>query len=214
METYNIIAEEFDKTRTSQWNCVRQFLNTLPSFSLVADVGCGNGKYFNYRKDLVVIGNDASTNLVEIANKRQNAYVTISNGLHLPYRSEGFDACICVAVLHHIYTAELRIQFIQQLVRILKPGATCFIVVWALEQHIKPKWRKTEGDGNYLVPWGDKADRWYHLFNKKEVDELFGSLTGIVIDSISWEMDNWCITFTKLKSFKEENNIVIYNEAS
>lgn len=28
--------------------------------SIVADLGCGNGKYFNIRKDITVIGTDRS----------------------------------------------------------------------------------------------------------------------------------------------------------
>lgn len=39
---YNNIAEEFDRTRTSLWNCVIKFLDTFPSDSKILDVGCGN----------------------------------------------------------------------------------------------------------------------------------------------------------------------------
>lgn len=33
----------------------------LPAGAIVADVGCGNGKYFGVRQDLAVIGSDRST---------------------------------------------------------------------------------------------------------------------------------------------------------
>ena len=61
---YNNIAEEFDKTRTSLWRCVIDFLDTFPADSKILDVGCGNGKYMNYRNDIQMKGIDISINLV------------------------------------------------------------------------------------------------------------------------------------------------------
>jgi hypothetical protein len=39
---------------------VRQFIDGLPPGAVVADVGCGNGKYFGVRKDIAVLGSDVS----------------------------------------------------------------------------------------------------------------------------------------------------------
>jgi hypothetical protein len=39
---------------------VRAFLEGLPANAVVADVGCGNGKYFGVRRDLAVLGSDRS----------------------------------------------------------------------------------------------------------------------------------------------------------
>jgi len=36
---YNNIAEEFDRTRTSLWKCVINFLDTFPADSKILDVG-------------------------------------------------------------------------------------------------------------------------------------------------------------------------------
>lgn len=46
--------------RFSVWPKVREFLESLPPCSVVADVGCGNGKYFGVRDDLMVLGSDRS----------------------------------------------------------------------------------------------------------------------------------------------------------
>ena len=46
--------------RFAIWPKVREFIDGLPSGALVADVGCGNGKYFGVRDDIVVIGSDRS----------------------------------------------------------------------------------------------------------------------------------------------------------
>ncbi|KAG5464097.1 hypothetical protein LSCM1_00277 [Leishmania martiniquensis] len=45
-KVYSAIADHFSCTRYKAWPQVSSFLEGLPPFSLVADVGCGNGKYF------------------------------------------------------------------------------------------------------------------------------------------------------------------------
>ncbi|CBZ26116.1 conserved hypothetical protein [Leishmania mexicana MHOM/GT/2001/U1103] len=45
-DVYSAIADHFSSTRYKAWPQVSAFLESLPPFSLVADVGCGNGKYF------------------------------------------------------------------------------------------------------------------------------------------------------------------------
>lgn len=47
--------------RFAIWPRVRDFIMGLPAGAVVADVGCGNGKYFGVRQDLAVIGSDRST---------------------------------------------------------------------------------------------------------------------------------------------------------
>ncbi|KEP65699.1 UNVERIFIED_CONTAM: methyltransferase domain-containing protein [Hammondia hammondi] len=42
---YDRIAKHFSHTRYKPWPKVRAFLEGLPKYSLVVDVGCGNGKY-------------------------------------------------------------------------------------------------------------------------------------------------------------------------
>lgn len=43
---YNAIASHFSASRYKEWPRIAAFVQTLPPFSLVADAGCGNGKYF------------------------------------------------------------------------------------------------------------------------------------------------------------------------
>ena len=55
---YNIIAPHFDRTRYKPWPRVAEFLQQCPLASLVADVGCGNGKYLDVSKEIYCIGSD------------------------------------------------------------------------------------------------------------------------------------------------------------
>jgi len=60
LQVYDLIASHFSSTRFAVWPKVRAFLQTLPAGSVVADVGCGNGKYLGVRPDLAVLGSDRS----------------------------------------------------------------------------------------------------------------------------------------------------------
>lgn len=42
------------------WPKVREFIDSIPAGGVVADVGCGNGKYFGVRRDIAVLGSDIS----------------------------------------------------------------------------------------------------------------------------------------------------------
>lgn len=72
-EVYDTIALHFSATRQDRfafeslrfirfavWPKVRAFMESLDSGCCVVDIGCGNGKYFNVRPDLFVIGLDTS----------------------------------------------------------------------------------------------------------------------------------------------------------
>lgn len=52
---YNEIADHFSHTRHSAWPGVASFINSMEPYSFMLDVGCGNGKYLNLRKDLYCV---------------------------------------------------------------------------------------------------------------------------------------------------------------
>ncbi|NXD27926.1 ALKB8 protein, partial [Spelaeornis formosus] len=82
------------------------------------------------------VGCDHSKNLVDIcAEKHFQAFVC--DALSVPIRSDSCDACISIAVIHHFSTAERRLATIRELARLLRPGGTALIYVWAMEQEYK-----------------------------------------------------------------------------
>lgn len=54
---YEEIAGHFSSTRHTPWPHVVEFLKALPSGSLVADIGCGNGKYLGINEKLCMASN-------------------------------------------------------------------------------------------------------------------------------------------------------------
>ena len=116
----------------------------------MADVGCGNGKYFGVRSDIAVIGSDRSSGLTSVASKRlqavgvpgshfspdapRGADVFVADALALPFRTGSCDAALSIAVLHHISSPERRMALLSQMLSILRPGGRAIVTVWATEQ--------------------------------------------------------------------------------
>jgi alkylated DNA repair protein alkB family protein 8 len=107
-------------------------LNSLPNGSLVLDVGCGNGKYLSVNPNIVILGCDRSQQLLKICRER-NHEIFLSDCLQLSVRNQ-FDACICIAVLHHLSSLERRVKALQLIIDLLSINGTALIYVWAFEQ--------------------------------------------------------------------------------
>ena len=75
--------------------------------------------------------------------------------------SNTFDACISIAVIHHLSTTERRANAIREILRIVKPSGLVLIYVWAQEQskdassigNVVKSASNTDGCGE-----GDKAE--------------------------------------------------------
>jgi ubiquinone/menaquinone biosynthesis C-methylase UbiE len=213
-DVYEQIAHHFDETRTSQWAGVRAFLDALPMHSTVVDIGCGNGKYhIGFDNKLSFFGADTCASLISIAKEKQKNAATASyvlaNGLDLPYRSGAFDAAISIAVLHHLPDAASRRCVIDEALRVVRPGGSLFITAWAgssnTDKRKAGKWREMGTKGDHLVPWHDKHTqrthyRYYHLFEKDELCELFKHVFEHKQASsvhVGFELDNWNVTVRK-----------------
>eukprot|EP00980_Cylindrotheca_fusiformis_P015851 scaffold4637_cov128-Cylindrotheca_fusiformis.AAC.22 len=155
---YDAIATQWHHTRGKRgvlWPGATQFLKRLPIGSVVADVGCGDGKYFPavWQAGSYVIGTDISRPLLETAfsaegdnvpdtrrvgehqaSLRDRPAVIVGDCMNVPFRSNSVDAAICIAVMHHLSTPERRIRCIEELVRIVRPGGTINIQAWAMKQ--------------------------------------------------------------------------------
>nr|XP_020495617.1 alkylated DNA repair protein alkB homolog 8 isoform X1 [Labrus bergylta] len=144
---YDAIASHFSSTRHSPWPRVCHFLTSLPAGSVLADVGCGNGKYLGVNPDVISVGCDRSSALVHICAER-GFQAFVSDALSVPLRTASCDACISIAVIHHFSTQDRRLAAVRELVRLLKPGGRALIYVWAFEQEYKKQRSKYLKDQN------------------------------------------------------------------
>lgn len=153
--------------------------------------------YFNLHR----VGGDRSGELLRIC-RQKDFEVAQFDCLNLPFRSSYFDATMCIAVLHHLSTAEHRIQAIEELVRITRIGGKIAIFVWALEQAPESSAEDSEqsevskavgrrfGQQDIFVPWTIESkpasasasnetasapitlQRYLHVYRSRELSEL------------------------------------------
>ncbi|OTB04279.1 hypothetical protein M426DRAFT_320865 [Hypoxylon sp. CI-4A] len=179
---YESIASHFSSTRYKPWPFVASFLASLPPGSVGLDVGCGNGKYLDVNRDIVILGSDRSANLAALARDLKVAgkdatdstirtsrncgadVVGVADGLALPFGGGGsggstttrrVDFAICIAVVHHLSTRERRIEGVRALLDCVQPHhGKVLVYVWALEQGSSRRgWDEGTADQDQLVPW-------------------------------------------------------------
>ena len=72
----------------------------------------------------------------------ENAETIGSDITRLPFRSNLFDALICVAVLHHLATKRRRIEAFKELARVMRVGGQLLFTVCAMGDHQDEVWYK------------------------------------------------------------------------
>ena len=135
-QVYDAVAHQWHSTRYKAWPRVVDFVAALPPHSLIADLGCGNGKIAPHCRDAghAVIGCDFSIELLHIARSQLGLEAQAADVMALPYRDESFDAALSIAVLHHVSTPERRRLLVAETMRVLRPGGRALFYAWAAEQ--------------------------------------------------------------------------------
>ena len=151
------------------------------------NVGCGHGADFlPFKNSLALVGIDISSGMLKYAERYMGKYgftAELKQGdmRSLPFPDASFDFAMAVASIHHIDSKLGRIEAIQELYRILKPGGEAFVTVWNASQ---PRFIFKQRD--ILVPWRSKEeviDRFYHLFSYGELEKLVKSVGFKIISS-------------------------------
>ena len=195
-EVYEKIAKHFSNTRVYTWSWIRDFIERQSSNSLIYDIGCGNGRNINPDRDR---DRDRDKKFIGIDNCREFLKICRERGLEvveasmtsIPLLSGTADAIICIAAFHHLSKMEDRILSLLEMKRLVKPGGRILISVWAKEQPTKTR-RTFDRYGDNMVRWdkfGEKYDRYYYIFEKKEIERLFRT-AGLTIMRYSLECGN------------------------
>ena len=197
LDIYNKISGHFDNTRHFIWPSVKTFLEEIPKYSIVADIGCGNGKNMEYLyQDHIFIGFDFSIELLNICSKKKLETIN-ANNCSIPIKDNSFDSSISIAVIHHLSTETLRVQAINEILRITKPNGLIMIQVWAFEREYNTKYPTQDS----FIPWKSKDEiyyRYYYLFKENELDELIhkSNYDTEILKSYK-ERDNYILIITK-----------------
>ena len=192
---YDNIASDFSRTRYKVWNGVANYLDTIPSGSMVGDIGCGNGKNMMYRNDLNYMGMDISSEMVKIC--KDKGYDTIEGDItSIPLDDYSMDYTMSIAVIHHIEKRENRIKALSELLRITKNNI--LVTVWSFNQppDSKRQFHTTDEMVSFKNRDGSTYYRYYHLYLDGELEQEIIEAGGKVIKTDE-EKGNYVIVFTR-----------------
>jgi len=186
-QTYEVIAQDFSRTRQDLWQILSLFEPYVSSGDSVLDMGCGNGRLIDLfkNKNIDYLGVDNSENLIELARQYYPEYnFKIGDLTTLEFGNQEFDKIFLIGVLHHIPSRQLRNKCVQSIYAALKPGGHVLMTNWNLWQK---KFRKYHFQytlkriikqcdfekGDILKPWGKTGElRYLHGFTRRELRNL------------------------------------------
>ncbi len=192
-KNYNEIAVDYGETRRKKiWPVLEEILKNIKNESKVLDVGCGSAKILNVLKDKKVdyLGIDKCDKLLKLAKNDFNNFNFAKGDILELGKVDGlnYDYVFCVAVLHHLPGADLRLKALRQLKNKVAEDGRVIISVWALleqQKYRKLIWKfwllkllgKNKMDfGDILFEWiGTKrimSKRYYHAFRMGELKKL------------------------------------------
>jgi len=204
LKGYNLIAKHFSATRDNIWPEIKfLFEKYIKPNDKVLDLGCGNGRFYEIIKNCTknYIGVDNCKSLIEIAREKYpHTNFKTADAFNLPFSENCFDKIYSIAVLHHIPSKRLRLKFLKEAKRVLKPKGLCILTVWKVREKkvrlsllkftiLRLLFLSKLDFRDVFLPWGENKDnirfnRYYHFFSKKELINLFRE-TGFFVKNVS-----------------------------
>ncbi len=193
-EFYTRFGAEFSSTRRRLQPGVKKILDSLRGNEWILDLGCGNGELARElsRRNFggTYLGLDFSPPLLSAAAaphtfpvQFQQADLT-SNWL-AQISNAKFHVIFAFAVLHHIPSAEMRLQILRNVKNALAPGGKFIHSNWQFLNSAKLRariqaWSKASlrpedvDEGDYLLDWksGGTGLRYAHHFSSGELSAL------------------------------------------
>ena len=185
-EIWDKIAPEWNKFKIIPAKHTIEFLKKTSG--KVLDLGSGSGRHLVKIKSGKMYLIDFSKEMLKLAenkSKREkiNAEFKQANLWEIPYENEFFDYAICISALHCIGEKN-REKVVRELYRVLKKGGKAEIGVWNIKSK---RFKNIKGKEKY-VKWTDKGERYYYLYDEKEVHDLFKKIGFKIISTHNSEM--------------------------
>ncbi|MCB2178723.1 class I SAM-dependent methyltransferase [bacterium] len=192
---YQTFAEHFSATRQRLQPGVVRITEALPHTASILDLGCGNGLLASHLAEHghtgLYVGLDTSPNLIEIARSQEIAkaqffvsdLTTPDWDAEIP--AQQFDFIFCFAVMHHIPSHHMRVDFLKKVRSLIAPDGRFIHSNWQflnsqkLIERIQP-WgaiglsEEMLDEHDYLLDWrhGGTGLRYVHYYTNMELHRL------------------------------------------
>lgn len=192
-KTYDDIASHFASTREYPWPEVEAFLADRDGM-LGLDLGCANGRHAEAMTETVsrVVGVDLSRGLLREARSRasERGYTdrleTVrADAAALPLHTATIYLAVYVATLHHLPTLDARRESLDELARVLRPGAPALVSAWSTTHDRFDASDATTGFDttvDWTLPNGETVPRFYHIYAPAEFRADLDA-SALVVDS-------------------------------
>ena len=186
-EIWNQIAPEWDEYKKIPAEHTIEFLKKTSG--KVLDLGSGSGRHLVKIKGGKMYLLDFSKEMLKLAEKKSksekiNAEFKQANIWEIPYENEFFDYAICISALHCVEGDKNREKVVRELYRVLKKDGTAEIGVWNIKSK---RFKNLKGKEKY-VKWTNKGERYYYLYDEKEIHDLFKKIGFKIISTHNSEM--------------------------
>jgi ubiquinone/menaquinone biosynthesis C-methylase UbiE len=211
-KTYNRIAKKFSKTRHYPWPEFEDFLKYIPKNAKVLDIGCGNGRLYEFLKKqknyrFEYIGIDFSEELLAEARLLHPdvKFICMDMKLLKDFKEKNFDIIFFIASFHHLNSVKDRLKVLAQSHKLLKIDGKICMTNWNLFQKKYFKYfihnsitffskLFTKNKHSYVwndvsIPFnnnGEVLQRYYHAFTHREIYKLLKQASFKIIDSMSY----------------------------
>ena len=184
---WNKIASEWHEYKKIPAEHTIEFLKKTSGN--VLDLGSGSGRHLVKIKNGKMYLLDFSKKMLKLAEEKSkkekiNAEFKQANLWEIPYENEFFDYAVCISALHCVETQEKREKTIKELYRVLKKGGKAELGVWNVKSK---RFKNIKGKEKY-VKWTNKGERYYYLYDEKEIHDLFKKIGFKIISKHNSEM--------------------------
>ena len=185
-QVWDNIAEEWDEFKQIPSEFSKDFLSKCTG--KVLDLGSGSGRHLTKIKNGKMYLVDFSPKMIELAEKKAKklkipAEFSVADLTKLPFEDNFFDYSISVSAIHCLNPKQHK-KAIKELFRIMKPKSKILIGVWNFQSK---RFNQKKGKEK-IIKWTDKGERYYYLFDEKEIHDLFKKAGFKILSNHNSEM--------------------------